>query len=322
MKLVQVILIVFSMTLFGCGPEKNDNRSFGLETHDQQASDSNSSDAEAQVSPVDDEAIDTELLFSSEILKGVILEIENPITEGKGKKTITTQSFSISQSNSLLFTDFELISCLENCKKKSPLTEFSGDLSIGKTVVLFGTFSRVKGKKVPQFIAISMTEESVFNDVQPVLPPTDLVAAAQSDTAIDLSWTPSKSQVMAYKIYRNKELVGQVGGSLSSYSDTGLAPTTSYSYAVSAINAQGVESIVAGPVSIATLDVEGQVPVVLDGAKLYADNCASCHGALANSQKAGASAASIEASRAFGFHGSWANALSKDEVAAIAAALK
>ena len=60
----------------------------------------------------------------------------------------------------------------------------------------------------------------------------------------------------------------------------------------------------------------------IDGTALYGTYCESCHGALANSEKSGATAAEIERSRSKGVHGSWNNILSEAEVAAIAEALK
>lgn len=71
-------------------------------------------------------------------------------------------------------------------------------------------------------------------DPQPPTTPTDLTATAVSATQIDLSWTPSTGDdgVAGYRIYRNGSEVGT--SSTASFSDTGLATSTTYTYTVRA----------------------------------------------------------------------------------------
>ncbi len=84
-------------------------------------------------------------------------------------------------------------------------------------------------------------------------PPTGLVASASSSSQINLSWSaPSNnggSQVTSYKIERSTnggsswDVIASNTGSVSvTYSDTGLAPSTTYMYRVSAINSIGTSS--------------------------------------------------------------------------------
>jgi chitodextrinase len=73
--------------------------------------------------------------------------------------------------------------------------------------------------------------------------PTGLTATPISGTRINLSWTSSTdpdSPVAGYNIYRNGM---QTGSSITtSYSDTGLTASTTYSYTVTAYDAAGNES--------------------------------------------------------------------------------
>ena len=69
--------------------------------------------------------------------------------------------------------------------------------------------------------------------------PADLTATSKSRSTIDLSWTESSDNigVSGYKIFRNG---AQVGTSVTnSYSDTGLPASTTYTYNVSAYDAEG-----------------------------------------------------------------------------------
>lgn len=67
--------------------------------------------------------------------------------------------------------------------------------------------------------------------------PTNLTATAVSTSQINLSWTASTDdrRVAQYKIYRNSSLIATVGN-VTSYSNTGLTGSTSYSYYVIAVD--------------------------------------------------------------------------------------
>ena len=69
--------------------------------------------------------------------------------------------------------------------------------------------------------------------------PTNLTATAVSSSQINLSWTASTDNVgvTGYQIYRGGTLLTTVAG--TSYSNTGLTPSTSYSYYVRATDAAG-----------------------------------------------------------------------------------
>jgi hypothetical protein len=92
-------------------------------------------------------------------------------------------------------------------------------------------------------------------DSTPPSSPSNLSATAQSDTRIDLSWSPSQdpeSGIAGYRVYRDGQPVVQTGPTPTSYSDMGLTESTSYEYAVTAVNGAGQESAPSGPVSETT----------------------------------------------------------------------
>src|SRR5262249_30222173 len=71
-------------------------------------------------------------------------------------------------------------------------------------------------------------------DVLPPSVPTGLAATAIGPTQIDLAWTAATDNVgvTGYTIYRDGLLVGTVDGATTGFSDTGLTPDTTYTYAV------------------------------------------------------------------------------------------
>lgn len=94
--------------------------------------------------------------------------------------------------------------------------------------------------------------QAPVTDTTPPSVPTNLTGTAVSSDTIRLSWAACTDNVgvAGYRIYRDSV---QIGTSTSaSYSDTGLAAGTSYSYAVSAYDAAGNESYRSSPVSIKT----------------------------------------------------------------------
>lgn len=89
-------------------------------------------------------------------------------------------------------------------------------------------------------------------DTTPPSVPTALTATPLSDSQIDLTWSASTDNVgvAGYRIYRGGIQIGTRAD--PSYSDTGLSPSTTYSYTVSAVDAAGNASAPSTAASAAT----------------------------------------------------------------------
>jgi sugar lactone lactonase YvrE len=77
--------------------------------------------------------------------------------------------------------------------------------------------------------------------------PTGLLAAAVSSTQINLSWTDNSTDETAFSIWRRGGSgdwvrVGVVGADITTFSDTDLTPSTSYTYRVRATNNGGASA--------------------------------------------------------------------------------
>ncbi|MBK8570744.1 MAG: fibronectin type III domain-containing protein [Nitrosomonadales bacterium] len=83
--------------------------------------------------------------------------------------------------------------------------------------------------------------------------PVGLSATPISTTQINLSWTASTDNVgvTGYKVYRGGTLVGSP--TTTSYTDTGLTASTSYSYTLAACDAANNCSAQSNPVSATTI---------------------------------------------------------------------
>ncbi|WP_155893449.1 discoidin domain-containing protein [Cystobacter fuscus] len=89
-------------------------------------------------------------------------------------------------------------------------------------------------------------------DTQAPTVPGSLKVASSTSTQVSLSWTASTDNVgvAAYDIYRSGSLVGS--STTTSYTDSGLAASTAYSYTVKARDAAGNASAASNTVSVTT----------------------------------------------------------------------
>jgi len=108
------------------------------------------------------------------------------------------------------------------------------------------------GNESPQSASVPVTTPPPSSDAQAPTVPGGLQGAAVSSSRIDLSWTASTDNVAVtgYRIRRNGTVVGTPAG--TSFSDTALAASTTYSYTVAAFDAAGNESAASGGVNVTT----------------------------------------------------------------------
>lgn len=84
--------------------------------------------------------------------------------------------------------------------------------------------------------------------------PSSLAASGVTSSSVTLSWNASTDNVgvTGYKIYRGSTLAATVSGTTTSYTVTGLAASTGYSFTVKAVDAAGNESAASNSVSVTT----------------------------------------------------------------------
>lgn len=82
--------------------------------------------------------------------------------------------------------------------------------------------------------------------------PSELVSPSQAVTSVALSWRAATDNVgvSAYRIYRNGAVVGS--SSATSYTASGLAPKTAYSFSIAALDAAGNESVKSNALTVTT----------------------------------------------------------------------
>lgn len=84
--------------------------------------------------------------------------------------------------------------------------------------------------------------------------PTSVTATAASSSQVDVRWAPStdNTAVSSYRVYRNGSASPVATTTSTSWSDTGRAGSTTYTYRVSAVDTSGNESAQSGPASATT----------------------------------------------------------------------
>ncbi|UJG40361.1 MAG: lamin tail domain-containing protein [Candidatus Heimdallarchaeum aukensis] len=104
---------------------------------------------------------------------------------------------------------------------------------------------------VDMFIDVAALNNGAPPDTTPPAKVTDLTATPISSSQIDLSWTANtEGDLSYYKIYRDGVFIAQT--TTTDYSDTGLEPSTTYTYEVSAVDTSNNEGVKSDPVSATT----------------------------------------------------------------------
>jgi cellulose 1,4-beta-cellobiosidase len=101
-------------------------------------------------------------------------------------------------------------------------------------------------------VTATTTSGSTGGDTTPPSTPTNVTASGVTSTGASLSWSPSTDNVgvAGYHVYRGGTLVGSTAS--TSFSDSGLTPSTHYSYTVVAYDAAGNVSPASAAVSVTT----------------------------------------------------------------------
>jgi chitodextrinase len=99
----------------------------------------------------------------------------------------------------------------------------------------------------------SATTQSVVTDTTAPTAPTGLSASAVSSTQINLSWTAATDNVgvTGYNVYRGGTLIATLGA-VTTFQNTGLTASTTYSYTVRAFDAAGNVSALSSSASATT----------------------------------------------------------------------
>ncbi len=126
---------------------------------------------------------------------------------------------------------------------------YFGNISIAEILVYDRSLSTSERQSVETYL-----QTKFFSDTQAPTAPIGLTATAASTSQINLAWTASADNVSVtgYKIFRDGVQVGT--SATTSYSNTGLSASTTYTYTVSAFDAAGNNSAQTAPVTTTTLN--------------------------------------------------------------------
>ncbi|MEU7000137.1 glycosyl hydrolase family 8 [Nonomuraea sp. NPDC046570] len=135
------------------------------------------------------------------------------------------------------------------------------------TVTGTGRYIRMHGTARGTTYGYSLYEMQVYgpgggeDDTTPPSTPTNLTATGTTSTTASLSWSPSTDNVAVtgYVVYRAGTQTGTTTG--TTYTDTGLTPSTAYAYTVKAQDAAGNLSPASTPATATTQPGSGGVAV-------------------------------------------------------------
>jgi chitodextrinase len=153
-----------------------------------------------------------------------------------------------------LFRDTALLVSLGNVTAYQD-SSVTGGTTYVYTVQALDAAGNVSGSSAP---ASASTSPGL--DTTPPTIPTNLVGTAVAPTQIDLSWSPSTDNdvVANYRLYRDGVLAATVTS--TTYQNTGLSPSATYSYRVEAVDATGNASGLSAAVAVSTPSAPDTTP--------------------------------------------------------------
>ncbi len=141
----------------------------------------------------------------------------------------------------------------------------------GPAKIQYGTFGRFRYSPTSNvFVVVNSVDDDAYvlrlssggaaSDTSAPSVPGGLTSNVVSSTQITLSWNPASDNtgVTGYKVFRNGTQITTVSG--TSYSDTGLVGSTTYTYTVSAYDAAGNNSAQSTAVTATTTAIAAGDP--------------------------------------------------------------
>lgn len=163
------------------------------------------------------------------------------------------------------------ISCGSACKVNLPVGTTVNLTATGSPGSVFSSWSGpCSGSGACTFIISSSTVATALftsQDVQAPTTPGGLSAVASSSSSVRLSWSAATDNigVVSYQVFRNASPAPIVTTSSLTFTDSGLNPSSTYLYTVSAVDAAGNSSpkspaaSVTTPAATATYSLGGQI---------------------------------------------------------------
>ncbi len=157
------------------------------------------------------------------------------------------RKFDVRIEGTTVLTGFDIFaSCggFTACDRTFNATVSDGQLNI--------SFTMNGGANYATVSAIQVTGGSGGGDTTPPSAPSNLQSTGKTATSVSLSWTASTDNVgvTGYDVYRGSTKVGSPTG--TSFTDTGLTASTSYSYTVKAHDAAGNSSAASNAITVTT----------------------------------------------------------------------
>lgn len=113
--------------------------------------------------------------------------------------------------------------------------------------------------------------------------PSSPGARAVSASLINITWKPNtETDLAGYKVYRNEKAIKVVDKKTTTYADRDVLPATTYTYALTAFDIAGNESV-ASPTFRATTHPTSMPPLSFasDVFPMLQSQCSNCHAAFA-----------------------------------------
>ena len=157
----------------------------------------------------------------------------------------------------------------------APSTSYADTTTQAGTTYSYAVYAYdAAGNVSPASNTATVTTPSA-TDTQPPSTPAGLVAAAASASQVNLAWNTATDDVgvAGYTVYRNGAAIATTSGpSATTYSDTTVSPSTTYTYTVDAFDAAGNHSPQSAAASVTTPSSNLQTTTLNPVADSYVDS--------------------------------------------------
>jgi len=163
-------------------------------------------------------------------------------------------------------TEYQVVSN-GNIVGRTPNTTFSVlELTPNTSYTFAVTATDAAGNRSPASNAVTATTGASCDDPQPPTPPGNLRSTGATTTSISLAWNASTDNVGVVGYELNRGGTWTQIGNITTYTDTGLTPDTSYTYSVRAYDAAGLRSQPSNQITARTNPSSGgNTPVAING---------------------------------------------------------
>lgn len=147
--------------------------------------------------------------------------------------------FNVDLQSQRALTNVDIFARAGNTKYKAVIAEAPATVTAGQLIIRLGPVAGIARVEAIEVLG------GGASDTQPPTAPSSMTFTAVTSNSVTVNWGASTDNVgvTGYRLARSASVIGTTSGALS-FTETGLSPSTSYTYSVVALDAAGNASTI------------------------------------------------------------------------------